>query len=112
MKIRKNDIVQVITGDDSKGKKPKQGKVLSVNLDSGRILVEGVNFVWRHLRRSQEHPHGARIQKEATLQASNVRIICQSCDKPTKVVYKKQGVNKTSICRKCRAEVTQVSPKA
>lgn len=107
MKIRKNDIVQVATGDDSKGKEPKTGKVLSVNRETGRILVEGVNFVWKHLRRSQQHPHGARIQKEAPISASNVRIVCQSCSKPTKVALKKlEDGEKIRVCRKCRQAVT------
>ena len=78
MRIRKNDIVQIVTGEE----KGKTGKVLSIVDD--RILVEGVNFIWKHLRRSQQHPHGARIQKEAPIHLSNVRVLCQSCNKPTR----------------------------
>jgi len=59
MRIRRNDVVRVMTGTE----KGKEGKVLSVDADSGRILIEGVNKTWKHLRRSQQHPHGARIQK-------------------------------------------------
>jgi large subunit ribosomal protein L24 len=96
--IRKNDIVKVITGEE----KGKTGKVLDVDTSSGRVLVEGVNFIWKHLRRSQQHPHGARIQKEAALHASNVRIVCQSCNKPTRAVSKKlEDGDKARICKKC-----------
>ncbi len=110
MKIRKNDIVQVITGDDSKGKEPKTGKVLSVDLDRGVVLVEGINFTWKHLRRSQQHPHGARIQKESPVKACNVRVVCQSCSKPTRISLKKlEDGEKVRVCRKCNQAVTPES---
>ena len=106
MKIHKNDIVQVISGSD----KGKTGKVLSVDTGENRVIVEGVRRLWKHLRRSQQHPHGARIQKEAPLDVSNVRVFCQSCNKPTKVEVKRlEDGDKARICRKCRQEVT---PKA
>ena len=102
MSIRKNDIVTVITGEE----KGKTGKVLSVDTSSGRVLVEGVNFIWKHLRRSQQHPHGARIQKEASLHLSNVKIVCQSCNKPTRAISKKlEDGDKARICKKCRQAV-------
>jgi large subunit ribosomal protein L24 len=102
MKIRKNDIVQVMTGEE----RGKRGKVLSVDLGGGRVLVEGVNYVWKHMRRSQQHPHGARIQKEAPLRASNLAVMCPACNKPAKVAMKKlESGDKVRICKKCRAEV-------
>jgi large subunit ribosomal protein L24 len=98
MRIRKNDVVKVITGTE----KGKEGKVLSVDLGSERVLVEGINKMWKHLRRSQQHPHGARIQKEASLHISNVRVVCQSCTKPTRVIGKKlEGGEKVRMCKKC-----------
>ena len=100
--IRKNDIVKVITGEE----RGKTGKVLSIDTSSGRALVEGVNFIWKHLRRSQQHPHGARIQKEASLHLSNLRIVCQSCNKPTRAVSKKlEDGDRARICKKCRQAV-------
>jgi len=99
--IRKNDIVQVITGEE----KGKKGKVLNVDLASGRVLVEGVNFIWKHLRRSQQHPHGARIQKEATIHLSNVKVECQSCNKLTRVISKKVEDGRARICKKCGQSV-------
>jgi large subunit ribosomal protein L24 len=102
MTIRKNDIVTVITGEE----KGKKGKVLSVDAASGRVLVEGVNFIWKHLRRSQQHPHGARIQKEASIHASNVKIECQSCNKLTRVISKKLAEGgRARICKKCGQSV-------
>jgi large subunit ribosomal protein L24 len=103
MKIRKNDVVKVITGEE----KGKTGKVLSVDADAGRVLVEGVNFIWKHLRRSQQHPQGARIQKESPLQVSNVQVMCQACSKPTRVVIKRlEDGGRARLCRKCRQAVT------
>lgn len=100
--IRRNDIVTVISGEE----KGKTGKVLRVDGSTGRVLVEGVNFIWKHLRRSQEHPHGARIQKEASVHISNVKIVCQSCNKPTRAVSKKlEDGDKARICKKCHQAV-------
>ena len=105
MHIHKNDIVKIMTGDDA----GKTGKVLETDSETGKIVVEGVNFVWKHIRRSQQHPHGARIQKEASIQASNVIILCQSCNKPTRVSRQKLDQEKggrVRICKKCKQAVT------
>ena len=98
MTIRRNDIVRVMTGAE----KGKEGKVLSVDAGSGRVLIEGVNKIWKHLRRSQQHPHGARIQKEGSVHVSNVKVVCQSCSKPTRVIGKKlEDGGKARLCKKC-----------
>ena len=103
MRIRRNDIVKVIAGDDA----GKTGKVLEV--DGDRILVEGINFVWKHLRRSQQHPHGARIQKEAPLQQSKLAVVCPSCSKATRIGRKVvEGGEKVRICKKCRQPIMAV----
>jgi large subunit ribosomal protein L24 len=67
-KIRKNDRVEVITGDH----KGEQGKVLRVDPVKGRVIIEGVNMVYRHLRPSRTNPQGGRISKEASIAISNV----------------------------------------
>ena len=101
--IRRNDVVAVITGEE----KGKTGKVLSVDLRSGRVIVEGVNFIWKHLRRSQQHPHGARIQKEASIHLSNVKVVCPSCNKPVRTAPKRlEDGERVRICRKCRQAVS------
>jgi large subunit ribosomal protein L24 len=100
--IRRNDVVRVIAGSE----KGKTGKVLSVDRKAGRALVEGVNRRWKHLRRSQQHPHGARIQKEAPLDLSNLQLICGSCNKPTRAVMKRlEDGERVRICKKCRQAV-------
>jgi len=67
-RVRKNDIVQVMTGDH----KGARGKVLRVDLKRGEVVVEGVNIVFRHVRPTRRNPQGGRIQKEAPLHLSNV----------------------------------------
>jgi len=69
-KIKKGDTVQVITGDD----KGKSGKVLQVLPESGRVLVEGVNFVKKHMQKSEENPQGGIDEREAAIAISNVKV--------------------------------------
>jgi large subunit ribosomal protein L24 len=81
MHIRTNDIVEVITGDD----KGKRGKVLRVNRAKGKLIVEGVNKVWKHLKPSRKNPQGGRLSKEMPIDASNVMLIDPQTNKPTRV---------------------------
>ena len=105
MYIRKGDTVVVTAGDSRYH--GKHGRVLTVFPKQDRVLVEGVNFVWKHLRRSQEHRHGARIKKEAPLHFSNIRIVCQACTKPTKVVSKRlEDGGRVRLCTKCKQSVS------
>ncbi len=69
-KIKKGDTVQVIAGDE----KGKSGKVLQVLPESGRVLVEGVNFVKKHMQKSEENPQGGIVEREAALAISNVKV--------------------------------------
>ncbi len=71
MKLKKGDPVIVITGKDLN----KEGKILSVDRKNGRVLVEGVNMVSKHTKPSQQNPNGGIIQKEASLDASNVMYL-------------------------------------
>lgn len=103
MHVRKNDLVQIISGNDA----GKQGRVLRVDRELNRVVVQGVNFVWKHLRRSQEYPHGARIQKEAALAAAKVMVVCPNCNKPTRAkVDHPEGKAKIRVCHRCKKEVS------
>jgi large subunit ribosomal protein L24 len=68
--IKKGDTVVVIAGDE----KGKSGKVLQIVPQSGRALVEGVNFVKKHMRKSEEHPQGGVVEKEAGIAISNLKV--------------------------------------
>lgn len=81
MRLKKNDTVRVITGED----KGKEGRILKVFPDKGRIIVEKVNLIKRHTRPSKSLPQGGIIEKEAPINATNVMLVCPKTGKPTRV---------------------------
>jgi large subunit ribosomal protein L24 len=81
MHLRKDDVVQVIAGDD----KGTRGKVLRVLRDQNKIVVEGINKVYRHLKPSRRNPQGGRLSKEMPIDASNVMMIDPVKNAPTRV---------------------------
>src|SRR3954453_19182060 len=81
MLIRKGDMVRVVTGDD----KGTTGRVLRVLRDVDKLVVEGVNRVYRHLKPSRRNPQGGRLSKEMPIDVSNVMLIDPSSNKPTRV---------------------------
>jgi large subunit ribosomal protein L24 len=107
MQIKVNDIVVVISGDDKK----QRGKVLSIDNKAGKVIVEGVNKVYKHVKRSQKNPQGGRLSKEMPIPLSNVQLYCQACGKPTRLGnrYLPDG-SKERFCRKCSAALGRVSP--
>jgi large subunit ribosomal protein L24 len=81
MRIRKNDMVRVISGND----KGKEGKILKVFPGSNRVIVEKVNMIKRHTRATKDVPQGGIIEKEGPINASNVMLICPNTSKPTRI---------------------------
>ncbi len=81
MKIRKNDNVIVISGND----KGKTGKVLKVFPKKFRVIVEGINLRKRHTKPSQKSPQGGIIEKEASINASNVMLLDPKTNEPTRL---------------------------
>jgi large subunit ribosomal protein L24 len=110
MLVQKDDQVEVISGDE----RGKRGRVLRTVPERGRVFVEGVNFIWKHLKRSQQHPQGGRLEKEASINASNVMLICASCGEKTRVKAvartEKRGEKSVSFryraCKKCGGPVS------
>ena len=96
--IKKNDEVIVISGND----KGKKGKVLAVNHESGRVIVEGINMATMHKKPRRQGEAGGIIRQEAALNMSNVMHICKKCGKPTRIGYTvlKDG-GKVRVCKKC-----------
>ena len=102
MRIKVNDTVEVITGESA----GIRGIVLEVNHQSGKVLVEGVNKVFKHVRRSQRNPQGGRLEKEMPIDISNVRLVCPECSSPTGVGYRWTTDNdKERFCKKCSASL-------
>lgn len=81
MRIRKNDKVRVVAGND----RGREGKVLKVFPGSGRIIVEKVNLIKRHTRANRQTPQGGIIEKEAPIHASNVMLVCPQTARPTRI---------------------------
>jgi large subunit ribosomal protein L24 len=81
MYLRKDDVVEVLTGDD----KGTRGKVLRVLRAENKVVVEGVNRVYRHLKPSRRNPQGGRLSKEMPVNVSNVALIDPASGKPTRV---------------------------
>jgi large subunit ribosomal protein L24 len=107
MHIRINDTVEVLTGDD----RGVRGRVLSVDRQAGKLIVEGVNRVFKHVRRSQRNPQGGRLSKEMPVQISNVLLVCESCGAKTRTGarYRKDGA-KERFCKKCGKALGQIAP--
>ena len=81
MHIRRDDIVVVLAGDD----KGKRGKVMRINRDDNKVVVEGVNRVYKHLKPSRGNPQGGRLSKEMAICATNVALIDPTTNGPTRV---------------------------
>ncbi len=105
MLIRSGDTVEVRTGN-AKGTRAKVLSVLPEKEGCQRIVVEGVNRVYRHIRRSQKNPQGGRLSKEMPIDVSNVLFVCTACDKATRLGAKVSADGgKSRVCRKCGADL-------
>jgi large subunit ribosomal protein L24 len=107
MHIRIDDTVEVITGED----RGARGKVLRVDHSAGKVVVEGVNKVYKHVRRSQRNPQGGRLSKEMPVRLSNVLLVCPRCNAATRtgVRYDDEGA-KLRFCKKCTATISTIAP--
>ncbi|MBS4034166.1 MAG: 50S ribosomal protein L24 [Ignavibacterium sp.] len=103
MKIRKNDTVMVISGND----KGKTGKVLKVFPKDSKVIVEGINIRKRHTKPTQRNPQGGILEKEAPINASNVMILDPKSNEPTRIGAKIILDDKTG--KKKIARVSRVS---
>src|SRR4029078_3515341 len=107
MLIRSGDTVEVITGSD----RGTRRRVIKIDRATGKALVEGVNKVFKHIRRSQKHPQGGRLSKEMRVQLSKWKFVCQSCSRATRLGarFLKDG-GKDRFCKKCGASAGQIAP--
>ena len=95
--VRKNDTVEVQTGDDA----GKRGRVLRVFPADGRLVVEGIHLVTKHLRKSTQYPLGARVKREAAFALANVLVVCTRCDRGVRVRPEVRQEGKVRVCRRC-----------
>jgi large subunit ribosomal protein L24 len=106
MHIRIDDIVEVTAGADR-----LRGKVLKVLRDDGKIVVEGANRVYRHVRRSQKNLQGGRLSIEMPISISNVKLVCTACGQPTRTGARfRDDGTKERFCKKCSAAIGVIAP--
>lgn len=98
MQIRKNDSVMIIAGKE----RGKTGKVLRVLLDKDAAIIERVNLIKRHTRPKGPQQPGGIVEKEASIHASNLMIMCDKCNAPVRIGRKiLADGNKIRVCRRC-----------
>ena len=112
MNIRKDDQVEVITGDD-KGTSAARtiAKVLRVLPEKNKIVVEGVNRVYKHLKPSAKNQQGGRLSKEMPIAVSNVMLYCPSCNRGVRVGHRfNDEGRKQRYCKSCSASLGDLGP--
>lgn len=98
IRIKKNDIVKVMAGREN----GKRGRILMVFPKEQSVIVEKLNIIKRHTRPSQQVKQGGIIEKEAKIHISNVMLVCNKCDKATRIAMKVlENGKKVRICKKC-----------
>lgn len=107
MLIKSGDTVEMLAGAD----KGARSKVISIDRLAGKALVEGVNKVFKHVKRSQKHPSGGRLSKEMPVPISNIQYYCESCGKRARLGarYTDEGA-KERYCKKCDTSAGEIAP--
>ncbi len=109
MVIRKNDTVVLIKDLTScrnaegtpVAEKGERTKVLAAMPAEGMVILQNAAYGWRHVRPGANHPRGGRIQKEAKVDASNVLLYCEKCNKGVRVRFQQADGRKVRACVKC-----------
>ena len=99
--VKTGDEVQIISGKD----KGKTGKVLQVAPDEGKVIVEGLNMVTKHVKARRQDQLGGIVKAEGALYASKVMPVCPKCKKPVRVGSEIRNDKKVRVCKKCGAEL-------
>ena len=112
MTIHKDDQVEVIAGDDKGSPSQRRiAKVLRVLPARNKIVVEGVNRVYKHLKPSAKNQQGGRLSKEMPIAVSNVMLYCPSCNRGVRVGHRfTEAGKKQRYCKSCNAGLGDVGP--
>ena len=97
IRLKKNDNVVVITGSE----RGSRGKILYVNRNLGKVVVEGINKKKKFVRASQENPKGGIISLECPVHISNIMYFCEKCKKGVRIGMKETDTKQIRICKKC-----------
>ena len=99
--VKKDDTVIVVSGND----KGKKGKVLEVSPKEGKVIVQGVHLVKKHVKPRPPQEQGGIVEVEGAIYASKVQVFCSKCGKATRVAHKIVDGKKVRVCAKCGAEL-------
>lgn len=103
MRVRKGDMVVVVTGDDA-GNTPR--KVLRVLESGNRLLIEGVNRVYKHVKRGHpSSPQGGRLSRELPIDSSNAMLFCSACNRGVRVGTRVTDKSRERYCKKCNGSL-------
>lgn len=103
MRVRKGDMVVVIAGDDA-GNTPR--KVMRVLEGGERILVEGVNRVYKHVKRGHPNsPQGGRLSRELPISSSNALVYCSKCNRGVRTGVRVTQDSRERYCKKCKGSL-------
>ncbi len=104
MFVKAGDTVVLLTGDEKD--RGKKGKVLAVSPKEGKVIVEGINVVKKHVKPRKAGDPSGIIVTEGAVYASKVQVVCPKCGKATRVGHKiDENGNKSRVCKKCGAEL-------
>ena len=101
MHVKRGDTVQVLSGKD----KGKQGKVMAVSPKEGKVIVEKLNMVTKHVKPRRQGEQGGIVKAEGAMYASKVMPICPKCGKAVRVGHVEKDGKKVRVCKKCGAEL-------
>ena len=101
MHIKTGDTVIVLSGDD----KGAKGKVIATSPKEGKVIVEKVNMIHKHVKPRRQGEAGGIVDAEGAIYASKVAIYCPNCKKGVRVAYKIEGDKKIRVCAKCGKEL-------
>lgn len=108
--VKTGDTVCLLVGDpadkytNAEKKTIKTGKVLEVSPKEGKVIVEGINMITKHVKPTRMGQQGGIIKAESPIYASKVQLICPKCGKPTRVGHEMDGDKKVRVCKKCGAK--------
>ncbi|MCH8192167.1 MAG: 50S ribosomal protein L24 [Chloroflexi bacterium] len=109
MRVQRNDQVVVLRGKD----RGKQGRVLEVNVKSGRVIVESINIVKRHVKPSPNLRQAGIVEQPSPMSVSNVKVICDKCNRATRVGHNVLQIDeggrpkreRVRICKRCHEQI-------
>ena len=99
--VKTGDTVMIISGKD----RGKSGKVLAVSPAEGKVLVEGLNMVTKHVKPRRQGEQGGIVKAEGALYASKMMPVCSKCGKAVRVGHVVKDGKKVRVCKKCGAEI-------